>query len=309
MTRLAQLRSVGPDALEALPDREDLAKQDRRDRDQRLDELRIELYALSAIVAEAIVARARGDRGSYPPYGVARSMFSEWGMLKMLPEPYEQGSITTFLELWKALVDTMVLHMHRELGAQRESPQAWVVERLDALVPLFAAAGDRRTAARLADTQTFLYGGLQFGTSVCVQLAEVMSRLLSAQGVAADEQRAVLARSHTPAHRLAAMSQAAALETYRGLLSRGPDTPAEGRDRPGWLDAGRFVVQQHDGAPSTVVMGDGREGEGVAGAYTPLGCPARVAPTAEQTSIAALWRWCVDLSADTGLLAARVSRG
>jgi hypothetical protein len=306
--RLTALRARGADGLEALPDRKELAGGPPETRREVLDGLRVELYALTALLADAIMRRVLLDRASYPPYGLARSMFSEWGMLKVHPEPYEEGSITSFFELWKALVDTTVLHLHRELGAQRHADLGWVVERLDALVPLFSAGADRRTLARLRDTQTFLYGGMQFGSSVCVQLAEVMSRRLAALGLPPAAQRKVMARSVAPAHRLAAMSQEGALRTYRNLLSAADDTPEEGRDRPGWFDAGRFAVQESDGAPHSVVLAEGSADDDVPAAYTPLGCPARLATTGDRSPIAGLWRWCVDVCADTGLLADRGGR-
>lgn len=305
LLRLTDLRARGARALEELPDRRELADASPDSRRQTLDHLRVELYALTAMLADVIMRRALTDRGSYPPYGLARSMFSEWGMLKVHPDAYEEGSITSFFELWKAFVDTTVLHLHRELGAQRHADLLWAVERLDALMPLFTARADSRTVARLRDTQTFLYGGMQFGTSVCVQLAEVMARKLGGMGLEAAAQRKVMARSVAPAHRLAAMSQERTLHAYRSLLSTADDTPTEGRLRPGWLDADLFTVQERDGAPHSVALREGQTDEDVPAAFTPLGCPARIATTGDRSPIAGLWRWCVEASHDTGLLAAR----
>lgn len=302
--RLADLHERGVDALEVLPDREELAA-DAAARRQTLEGLRVELYALSAMVADATVRRALHRRRTYPPYGLGKSMFSDWGMVKVRPDPYEEGSITSFYRLWKALVDTTVLHLHLQLSAQRHRDDAWVVERLDRLVALFAVGADAKTAARTRDTQTFLYGGLQFGTSVSVQLAEVMSRLLAPDVPDPAEQRTIMARSVVPAHRLAAMSLEQALDVYRSLLSTAPDTPSEGRKRPGWLDAARFAVQEHDGAPYRVVLREEHDGEDVTATYPTLGCPARVAAAGEQTPITALWEWCVDVAHDTGLLVGR----
>lgn len=300
--RVAELRTHGPDVLGVLPDRGELTASPPATRYEMLDGLRVELYALSAMLAEAVVRRAQRDRASYPPYGLGKSKFADWGMLKVSPEPYERGSIISFLTLWKAFVDTMVLHLHRELGHQRHSDEAWMVHRLDELVPLFATVGDQKTQARLRDTQTFLYGGLQFGTSVCVQLTEVMRRLLAPHDLSPAEVRAVVARSVRPAHRLAAMNLERALPAYRDLLSTAADTPSDGRQRPGWLDASKFAVKEDEEAPYSVVLADGETEQGGATAYTTLGCPARITRAGEATPITALWRWCVDVAHDTGLL-------
>lgn len=300
--RVADLRARGVDALESLPDRKAFAAKPRKARHEVLDGLRAELYALTALLADDVLRRAYRDRASYPPYGLGKSMFATWGMLKVFPEPYEDGSITSFFDLWKGFVDTTVLHLHRELGEERHSDDAWRVERLDALLPLFLTVANTRTTARLRDTQTFLYGGLQFGTSVCVQMTEAMARLLQPTTLSPAGRSAVIARSAAPALRLAAMNLDHALPTYRGLLSTARDTPSEGRKRPGWLDAGRFTIQEHDGAPYSVGLGDREADRGTTTTYTTLGCPARIPTGGEDTPITALWRWCVDVAHDAGLL-------
>lgn len=300
--RVTDLRTRGAAALEDLPDPKAFAAQPRKARHEVLDGLRVELYALTALLADDVLRRAYRDRASYPPYGLGKSMFATWGMLKVFPEAYEEGSLASFFDLWTGFVDTMVLHLHRELGEERHSDNAWRVERLDALLPLFLTVGNQRTAARLRDTQTFLYGGLQFGTSVCVQMVEVMARLLRPTGLSPADRRAVIARSPAPALRLAAMNLDRALPTYRGLLSTAKDTPSEGRKRPGWLNAERFAIQEHDGAPYTVVLRDPDAERGTTTTYTTLGCPARIATGGEDTPITALWRWCVDVAGDAGLL-------
>lgn len=299
--RVAALRERSFAALETLPTAKELAGRPRAQRYEVLDDLRVELYAITALVADELVRRAHRDREQYPPYGLGKSMFATWGMLKVHPEPYEEGSLTTWLDLWKAFVDTTVLHLHRELGVLRHSDRAWQVERLDALLPLYRTVADTKTAARLADTQTFLYGGMQFGTSVCVQMVEAMSRQLRAASVPRDQQRAVLHRSTAPPLRLAAMNLEQALPTYRGLLSKAADTPRDGRDRPGWMDAGRFTIIESDGGPHSVSLPDDLEREAAA-TYTTLGCPARIAIKGEDAPITTLWHWCVDVAHDAGLL-------
>lgn len=301
--RVNDLRTRGFVALEALPPPKELAGRPAEERYEVLDDLRVELYAVTALIADLIVRHAYDARAGYPPYGLGKSMFATWGMLKVHPEPYEEGSITTYLDLWKGFVDTTVLHLHRQLGELKHSKRAWLIERIDALLPLFRTIADRRMAARFADTQTFLYGGMQFGASVCVQMVEAMSRRLRHAGVPPDEQRGVLARSTAAPLRLAAMSQEHALEIYGSLLSQGGDTPSEGRTRPGWMDAERFAVVERDGAPRSVSLPIDEVEVETAAAFTTLGCPARIAIRGEEAPITVLWRWCVDVAYETGLLA------
>lgn len=90
-TRLHDLQARGEAALSPLPTRKALAEMPADARREHLAELRVELYALSALLADGIVRWAVDDRGSYPPHGLARSHFSEWGLLSIHPHPYEGG--------------------------------------------------------------------------------------------------------------------------------------------------------------------------------------------------------------------------
>lgn len=304
--RLEDLRARGAQALAELPDPERYREADRPARRDMLDGLRPELYALSALLSGAVVARAVGDRGSFPPYGLARSKFSGTGMVRAFPPPYEEGAIDNFHTLWTAFVDTTVLHLQRELTARQRSAQGWTVQRLGLLLRLFAGAEEPGKQVRKRDPMSFIYGGLQFGTSVCVQLAEVGARTLRrhAPGLDAAELTGILARSTGPAYRLAVLGLDQALSTYEALLSSAPDTPEQGRDKPGWMDAGRFVVQESHGVPWRVVLRDDEPSPPPDdAAYTRLGCPARIAAEGEQTPIGALWLWCVEVAGAAGLLA------
>lgn len=299
--RVSELQARGPQALASLPDADQWARTSDDDRRRMRDELRVELYAVTALLADAVVRRALDARPSFPPYGLARSRFSELGMLSASPEPYESGSIDSFAALWKAMVDTTVLALHRELTARRRSSQAWTVEHVAGLLPLFTP-DDPHQRARKRDPITFVYGGLQFGTSVCVQLAEVQARVLGHHGpLTAEERAAVLTRSAGPAIRLAGLDLDTALSTYRGLLSAAPDTPPEGRDKPGWFDSARFVVRPAEGPPRKVVLVDGGHVTAEADAAR-LGCPARLPGEGEGTPIRQLWAWCVECARDAGLL-------
>lgn len=300
------LRARGPEALAVLPEREEWAATSEADRHRVLDDLRVELYALSAIIAEAAIRRLVADRSSFPPYGLARSKFSEFGMLSVFPDPYEEGSIESFHVLWKAVIDTAVLHLHREISERRRSEESWSVERLARVLPAFAAAEQEDKQPRKRDPMSFVYGGLQFGASVCVQLTEVGARVLRREDpdLATDEQVAILQRSLGPAYRLAAYNQEQALATYSQLLSSASDTPAEGRERPGWLNADLFTVQYAHGRPWRVALNlaEIEEDPSADTGYRRLGCPARLTVEAEETPIATLWAWCVELARDTALL-------
>lgn len=304
--RVAELRAGGSDALAAVPDARELAATAEPARRELIEQVRLELYALTAILADAIVGRAERSRKGFRPYGLARSRFSEWGMLRAFPEAYEAGSIRSFFGLWQAFVDTVVLHLHRELRAQHRSEGQWVVHRVRELLALLAAA-EGQQQARKRDVQSFVYGGLQFGTSVCVQLVEVFARVLAATGqLDAAGKAAVMTRSVGPAYHLAGMNFDVALPTYSSWLSTSRDTPAEGRDRPGWLDARRFVLRERQGAPAMITLreddaGAGR-GAGIEPTYPTLGCPARVSPDGGTAPITVLWRWCVQVAHDAGLL-------
>lgn len=303
---LSDLRTRGAEALAVLPEREEWAASSEEDRHRVLDDLRVELYALSALISDAAVRRLVADRSSFPPYGLARSKFSEFGMLSVFPDPYEEGSIESFYALWKAVIDTAVLHLHREISERRRSEESWSVERLARVLPAFAAAEGEDKQPRKRDPMSFIYGGLQFGASVCVQLIEVGTRVLGRDEphLPTDEQVAVLKRSVGPAYRLAAYNQEQALATYSGLLSSASDTPAEGRERPGWLNADLFTVRYAHERPWRVALNlaELEEDPSADTGYRRLGCPARLVVDAEETPIAALWSWCVEVARETALI-------
>lgn len=310
--RLNDLRAHGPQALPALPDEQTWAVASDRERHRILGELRIDLYALTALLAHAVVRCAIAERPSYPPYGLARSRFSEWRLVSATPQPYEQGSLDSFYTLWLAVVDTMVFHLHAELSARRRSPQAWTVDSLERLLAMFAAVDDAQARIRKRDAATFIYGGLEFGASFCVQLIEAETRVLRRHVPELSGERcaAILARSSGPAYRLAALEFTQALSVYEGLLDNADeeepsdnadDAPAQGRSKPGWLKVDRFVVQRSDEQPWRVALAhtdDPIPGAGV----SRLGCPARIAADDSDTPIDALWRWCVEVASAAGLL-------
>lgn len=300
--RLSDLRARGSQALAVLPDEQQWAVANDHDRHRLLSELRIDLYALTALLAHAVVRCAITERPSYPPYGLARSRFSEWGLLSATPQPYEEGSLDSFYALWTAVVDTMVFHLHAELSARRRSSQAWTVDGLERLLPLFAAVDDATAQTRKRDAPTFVYGGLQFGASFCVQLLEVEARVLRrhAPDLSGQQCAAILARSSGPAYRLAALEFAHALSTYEGLLANSDDVPTQGRTTPGWLDVDRFVVQRSHGQPWRVALAHTEDPVPGAG-DSRLGCPARIAAERD-TPIDALWQWCVEAADAAGLL-------
>lgn len=301
--RLSDLRARGPQALADLPDEQQWAVASDHDRHELLSELRIDLYALTALLAHAVVRCAIAERASYPPYGLARSRFSEWRVLSATPEPYERGSLDSFYALWTAFVDTMVFHLYAELSARRSSPHAWTVDGLERLLPLFAAGDDATAQTRKRDAATFIYGGLQFGTSFCVQLVEVEMRALRRHvpEVSGEQCAAILARSSGPAYRLAALEFAQALSIYEKLLTQPDDTPTQAHTTPGWLDVDRFVVQQSHGQPWRVALA--HTNDPIPGAVASrLGCPARIAADDRETPIDGLWRWCVEVASAAGLL-------
>lgn len=300
--RLHDLQARGEAALSPLPSGKALAEMPADARSGRLDELRVELYALSALLADGVVRRAVDDRASFPPYGLARSRFSELGMLNIHPDPYEDGSIGDYLTLWQAFVDTVVLHLHREVSTRHHADaDAWTVNGVKELLGVFTA-DDPDKKARMRDPTSFLYGGLQFGTSVCVQLVEVGSRVLRREtpDLDAEQRRDVLLASTGPAYRLAVLDLDRALAVYKGLLSTREDTPEAGRDRPGWLDAARFTVDRPGGGPQRLNL-VGPEDE-TTGSEDRLGCPARITVGGDDSPIGMLWRWSVEVAWQVGLL-------
>lgn len=308
LVRAREILAHGPGALEGLPTPDELARRSGGERRRILSGLRVELFALSSILAESAVRRALRDRGTYPPYGLARSLFSDFRVLTAAPGPVGDGDVDSFHALGKALIDTTVFHLDRELKEQRSSDLAWIVEHLGRLIALFRVDAVPSTRARLRDPFSFLYGGLHFGTSTCVQLAEAMARLLdSLPALPADEKAAVIRRSSLPAHRLASVNVDHVVAAYQSLQ---PATPHGGRSGPaGWMDPGRLAVLESVGLPWKIglrdeasVPGLTHPPEGVPARFPTQGCPARMSPAGGPSPISALWDWCADLVFETGLL-------
>ncbi len=263
-----------------------------------LDGLRVELYAISSILAEAAVGRALVEAPMYPPYGLVRSMHSELRLLAADPGPVEEGAVGDFRALGRAYLDTTVFHLDREFKIQRAGEDAWRVQRLEHLLALFRIDAGPASRERMRNGLSFLYGGLQFGVSVCVQLAEVMNRVLDKRpGQAPTEKAAIMTRSIRPAYRLAGLNLDHVIPAYQGLL-----------ETSGWMRADNFVLQDSEDRRWRIDLRD----EAIAGrhegepdrptTYATQGCPARRSPSGGDPTIAVLWAWCVELGHDTGLL-------
>ena len=282
-----------------MPRPEHLARKAPARRREILDDLRVDLYALCSLLADAAVARARRQRPAYPPYGLARSGYSASRLVVVDPEPFPEGSITSFDALGRAFVDTTVFHLHAAWQEQRHSA-AWALDHLEELLSLFRDAAGPSGEARMRDGISFLYGGLHFGTGVSVQLVEAMSEVLLIDGRFDLEERvAVLQRSSRPAMRLAGLNVEQVVGAFQGLQAGGT--------RKGWMAPERFVLITPDDGPARIdLRDDALSGEGGASfAYATLGCPARVAAGESGVSaIAGLWTWCIELARDTGLLSA-----
>ncbi|HSH58800.1 MAG TPA: hypothetical protein VK988_03995 [Acidimicrobiales bacterium] len=298
LLRARELAACGADDVEPLPDPDELAGEDENRRHQVLQGLRLELHAISSVLADAAVARALDERPSYPPYGLVRSGHSETRMLISDPKAVEEGSIPGFLELGKALVDTNVFHLDREFHEYRHSERAWMIQRLEDLLTLFRIGAGPLTKSRMRDGLSFIYGGLHFGTGVCVQLAEVMSRLLAAFPEAApDERAAVMGRSIRPAYRLAALNIDHVIFAYKNLQA-----PAAGPTT--WMRDDAFVVQTSGDRPWRIdlVEQDLLGPRPISVTYETLGCPARTSPSGGASAIADLWGWTVELAHELGLI-------
>jgi hypothetical protein len=276
-------------------------------RHRLLEGLRVELYGIASILADAVVERAYRDRAEHPPYGLVRSGHTDWKMVLASPKTVEAGAIDNFYTLGKVYVDTMVFHLSRQFEEVRHSDRAWMVDRFEELLALFRWHASQSTQARMRDALSFIYGGLHFGTGVSVQFAEVMVRLLDAYpGLTADERADVMARSSRPALRLAALNFEHLIVAYQDFLD-----PPQYPTGPQWFDARRFAVQEVDGRPRAI---DFRPNDLLAGkphtprldaidpAFETHGCPARISPTGGTPPITRLWTWCVELARETGLL-------
>lgn len=304
-----ELLERGAAALSPLPPLEALAREPAADRRRQLDWLRPEMYGSACVLADATMRRALRERASFPPYGLARSLYSQLRMISIEPRPFGPGSIETFRDLGMAYQDTLVYHLHGQLAETRLSEQAWLLQRLEELLALFREDADPAGKARMRDALSFLYGGLQFGMSVCVQLAEVMARVLLAEPAARPEELpGVLARSSRPAYRLASLNVEDVVAAYEEL-HRPPeeDERAPGGPTPsGWMHAGNFAVRVGaDGLARVDLVAQVPSHRGPGGsppAYTTLGCPARVSPSGGRSAISDLWGWCVDLAGALGLL-------
>jgi len=299
--RARQLTESGPDAVEPLPDPDELAAEDEHRRHQVLQDLRLVLHAISSVLADAAIARALDQRSSYPPYGLVRSMHSETRMLVSDPGAVEEGSIPGFLELGKALVDTNIFHLDREFHQYRHSDRAWMIQRLEDLLTLFRIGAGPLTKSRMRDGLSFIYGGLHFGSGVCVQLAEVMSRMLGGfPEDGPDERAAVMARSIRPAYRLAALNIEHVIFAYKNLQEPGPGPST-------WMKAEAFVVQTSDGRPWRIELGnqDLLGPRPISVTYDTLGCPARTSPSGGSSAIAELWGWTVQLAHELELIGPR----
>ncbi|MFP5330464.1 MAG: hypothetical protein ACLGHC_10080 [Alphaproteobacteria bacterium] len=286
-----------------------MEKRSAADRRAFQEERRVELFAVSSVLADACVARARRERPKFPPYGLVLSRHTELRMVVANPGPVEAGAVDGFHALGKAFIDTTVWHLHGSLSELRVEGRGWMIDRLDDLLRLFKVGASPASRARMRDGVSFLYGGLHFGTAVCVQLAEVMNALLDAEtSLTPAEKAAVMTRSSRPPYELAAYSVTEVLRAYQRLQSTTRRTVV-GTASQSWLDPKHFVLRQSDGRPWMI---DLRDQDLLSGAPPPpaeglhelttLGCPARISPTGSTSPIATLWAWCVELAHDTGLL-------
>ncbi len=302
--RAREITEAGPGAFAPLPSPEELAQQAEPERHELLDGLRLELYAICCVAADATLQRARRERASYPPYGLVRSGHTATRMVLADPGPVEAGAVVSFHALGKAYIDTLVFHLHRVLGEELRADHRFLLQRLEELLRLFRVAAGPVGRSRMRDGVSFLYGGLHFGASVCVQVAEVMARLLEPyEELTADGRAKVMARSTRPVHQLAALNADHVVFAYHHLQS-----PVDGRPTApsGWMEAAHFVVHEAEEAPRRIELRHeepfGSKVGQVTATYTTLGCPARTSPGGGPSPIATLWSWCVELSHDTGLL-------
>ena len=302
--RAREITETGPGAFAPLPTPEELAAQPEADRHELLDGLKVELYAICSIAADATLQRGRRERPAYPPYGLVRSGHTDTRMVLADPGPVEQGGVDSFFSLGKAYVDTLVFHLHRVLGEELRADRRFLLQRLEELLRLFRVAAGPVGRSRMRDGVSFLYGGLHFGASVCVQFTEVMARLLEAYPDLDSADRAkVIARSTRPVHQLAALNADHVVFAYHHLQSAVDGPPAA---PAGWMEAAHLEVHQADGVPWRIELRHaepfGPKVRQVAATYTTLGCPARTSPAGGPSAIATMWSWCVELAHATGLL-------
>lgn len=290
----AELRARGADALDPLPDPASLLAMSPGARHTVLEPLRLELYSIASIIADGAVQRARRSAPDRPPYGLVQSLHSQSRMVVANPQPFEKGSIEDFLALGRAYLDTMVFDLDRQYKEQFASDQGWILHRLEQLLALFRIDAGPGARARFKDGFAFLYGGLQFGVSVCAQLAEVMTRLLEPYSSLSPRNRAkIMIRSVRPANRLAALNLDHVVPEYQALL-----------EPSGWMAAEHFEIELVAGQPTTIDLRDEalHEHDDRPTGFPTQGCPARRSPAGGPSAIATMWRWCAELSRDTGLL-------
>jgi hypothetical protein len=302
-----RLLKRGRAAIGALPTVAELKAMADDKRHRALEGLRLELYAISSVLADGVVERAYRDRAERPPYGLVRSGHTDWKLVLASPKTVEEGAIDGFYALGKAFVDTMVFHLTVHFAELPESDQGWMVTRLEELLALFRVGAGPATQARMRDGLSFIYGGLHFGTGVSVQLAEAMVRLLDDYpDLTAGDRAQVMTRSSRPALRLAALSLDHVIVAYHEFLE-----PPQYPSGPQWFDPDRFVVRESDGRPRVVdfhpehlVAGKPHtpKVDTVRPTYETHGCPARISPSGAAPPITRLWTWCVELSRATGLL-------
>lgn len=295
--RARELARRGKAALEPTPTVDQFRNLSDGERRRVRKRLRVELYAIASMLADGTMRRALEQRPSYPPYGLVRSMHSQMRMILASPGPVEEGAIKSFRDLGAAYVDTTVFHLDQHVKEHRSAEAVWLLDRLEHLLNLYRL-GEPALHARMRDGFSFLYGGLHFGTSVSVQLAEVMARVLEPTSLSAAEKAEVLVRSSRPAFHLAALNVAHVVPAHQYLM-----TGAAQGGGP-WMDPDRFAVQEVDGRPWRIGLKD-EEFPGLdqlPTEYATHGCPARVVVTGSTSAIGMLWTWCAELARDVGLL-------
>lgn len=317
VVKARELSATGPATLDQLPTPEELAKRPAQARHGLLEGLRVELYAISSILADGALTHARRQRPAAPPYGLVLSRHTELRMIIANPAPATAGSIDSFHALGKAFVDTTVFHLHRYLSDVQAGDQRWLFVRLEELLKLFCVGAGPATRSRMRDGVSFVYGGLHFGTGVTVQLAEVMASMLGGLDLEPAMKAEILARSGSPALHLATLSFPEVIRAYQQLQSSTRRTTS-GTATQGWMEPERFVVRESEGRPWRIDLRD-EERVGAAPAPRPggpakpargpvddsfatQGCPARISPSGAISPIATLWSWCIELAHDTGLL-------
>lgn len=304
--RARELATTGSRALGAIPALDQLAAERDTRRRRQLQSLRVDLYALASLVADAAVHRTISARAEAPPYGLLKSGHTDWKMILANPEPVAAGAVGSFLALGKATVDTVVFHLDKEFATLRATGGTWIISGLEDLLALFRDGAPPQTQARMRDAFSFIYGGLHFGTGICVQLVEAMHRVLvSRSGLSVRDEVATMEHSLRPAYRLAGLNVDHVVGAYEGLLEPLDTLPTRAGGSMRWFDPASFMVVESAGRPVRVDLAADLAAEGENAAPTTWvtqGCPARVSSTGGPSPIALLWGWCIELAHDTGLL-------